>query len=199
MIRARATFGLVLAFFYALGVRAEPPAEGGSQPADPPSEGASRPLEVPTGGGFQLSGSAMTAGGGIEMTGGGFRAAGSFGGASTTEMTGGGFLVAPGVLAAQRMAQNDLSAAHAFPTPFIPSKGHSQITFTRLTAKVTIRVYTLSGELVKTLTKNSGASDEISWFPVANDQGQTVASGVYLYHVESGDGKTRIGKLMVIK
>lgn len=155
--------------------------------------------EYPSGGGFEVPNSGMTAAGGVEMSGGGFRAAGTFGGASATEMTGGGFLVAPGVLATQRAAANDLSATHAFPVPFIPSKGHSQITFTRLTAKVTIRIYTLSGELVKSIVKDSGASDEVSWFPVANEQGQTVASGVYLYHVESTDGKTRLGKLMVIK
>jgi hypothetical protein len=155
--------------------------------------------EFPTGGGFGLPSSGITAGGGVEMTGGGFRAAATFGGASVTSMKGGGFEVSPGLLVAQRPAQNDLSATHAFPTPFIPSKGHTHITFTRLTAKVTIRVYTLSGELVKTILKDSGASDEVSWFPVVNDQGQTIASGVYLYHVESTDGKTRVGKLMVIK
>lgn len=176
MERARAGLGL-LALALALSARAD----------------------YPAGGGYEVPNSGMTAAGGVEMNGGGFRAAGTFGGASATEMTGGGFLVAPGVLATQRAAANDLSATHAFPVPFIPSKGHTQITFTRLTAKVTIRVFTLSGELVKTILKDSGGSDEVSWFPVANDSGQTIASGVYLYHVESTDGKTRVGKLMVIK
>lgn len=176
MERARAGLGL-LALALALSARAE----------------------YPSGGGYEVPNSGMTAAGGVEMSGGSFRAAGTFGGASATEMRGGGFLVAPGVLATQRTAANDLSATHAFPVPFIPSKGHTQITFTRLTARVTIRVYTLSGELVKTILKDSGGSDEVSWFPVSNEQGQTIASGVYLYHVESSDGKTRVGKLMVVK
>ena len=106
---------------------------------------------------------------------------------------------APGIVAAQRTAQDDLSATHAFPVPFIPSKGHSQITFTRLTAKVTIRIYTIAGELVKTIVKDSGSSDEVSWVPVVNEAGRPVASGVYLYHVDSTDGKSYIGKIMVIK
>ncbi|TBR19278.1 T9SS type A sorting domain-containing protein [bacterium] len=155
--------------------------------------------DFPSGGGFEVPNSGMTGLGGAEMSGAGFRAAGTLGGASATSMSGGGFLVAPGILAAQRVAADDLSATHAFPTPFIPSKGHSQITFTRLTAKVTIRIYTISGELIRTLVKDSGASDEISWVPVVNDRGESVASGVYIYHVQSTDGKTRIGKLMVIK
>lgn len=155
--------------------------------------------DFPQGGGFAVKNSGMTSGGGVEMSGGTFRAAGTMGGPSTTKMAGGGFLVAPGVLLSQRPAQDDLSAMHAYPTPFIPSKGHSQITFTRLTARVTIRIYTISGELVRTLVKDSGASDEVSWVPVVSDRGESVASGVYIYHVESADGKDRIGKLMVIK
>lgn len=153
----------------------------------------------PEGGGYEVPGTAFTAAGGMEMTAGGYRAAGALGSAGAVKMSGGGFVVAPGVVAAQRMAQDDLSATHAFPVPFIPSKGHTQITFTRLTAKVTIRIYTISGELVKSIVKDSGASDEVSWAPVVNDRGQSLASGVYLYHVHSADGKTYIGKLMVIK
>lgn len=153
----------------------------------------------PSGDGYEVPSTLFTGAGGVEMGAGGFRAAGSLGGPSATKMEGGGFVVAPGVVSAQRMAQDDLSAAHVFPVPFIPSKGHTQITFTRLTAKVTIRIYTINGELVKTITKDSGASDEVSWVPVVNERGQSVASGVYLYHLHSADGKTRIGKLMVIK
>lgn len=153
----------------------------------------------PSGSGFEVPTSGMVSGGGVEMQGGAFRAAGSMGGAGVTLMRGGGFAVAPGILASQRPAQDDLNLAHAFPTPYIPSKGHREIVFTRLTAKVTIRIYTISGELVKTLLKDSGASDELAWQPVHNDSGAPVASGVYIYHVESTDGKTKIGKLMVIK
>lgn len=155
--------------------------------------------EYPSGGGFEVPSTNMTGAGGLAMSGGGFLAAGSLGGPSATKMTGGGFTVAPGIVAAQRTAQDDLSATHAFPVPFIPSKGHSQITFTRLTAKVTIRIYTIAGELVKTIIKDSGSSDEVSWFPVVNEAGRPIASGVYLYHVDSTDGKSYIGKIMVIK
>lgn len=153
----------------------------------------------PSGSGFEVPSSGMTSAGGVEMQGGAFRAAGSMGGSGATVMRGGGFLAAPGILVAQRTAQDDLNLAHAFPNPFIPSKGHREIVFTRLTAKVTIRIYTIAGELVKSIFKDSGASDEVSWLPVHNDSGQPVASGVYLFHVESTDGKTKIGKLMVIK
>ncbi|MBI2363087.1 MAG: T9SS type A sorting domain-containing protein [Elusimicrobia bacterium] len=139
------------------------------------------------------------AGGGVTATGGGYAAAGSMGGPSATKMTGGGFALSPGIVAAQRPAATDLSAAHAFPVPFIPTQGHDKIVFTALTPRVTIRVYTLSGELVKTLNKDSAASDRFPWTPVANEQGEPLASGVYLYHIQATDGKTASGKLMVIK
>lgn len=130
---------------------------------------------------------------------GGYAVTGSMGGPAATKMTGGGYAMSPGIVAAQKPAAADLSAAHAFPVPFIPSQGHDKITFTALTAHVTIRIYTLSGELVKTLTKDSGSTDRMPWIPVANDQGEPLASGVYLYHIQATDGKTASGKLMVIK
>ncbi|MBI5596961.1 MAG: T9SS type A sorting domain-containing protein [Elusimicrobia bacterium] len=153
----------------------------------------------PAGGGFHVPNSGMTSGGGVTATGGGYAAAGSMGGPSATKMSGGGFSLSPGIVASQRPAAEDLSAAHPYPVPFIPTQGHDKIIFTRLTARVTIRIYTLSGELVKTINKDSAVSDRMPWTPVANEQGEPLASGVYLYHIQSTDGKTASGKLMVIK
>jgi hypothetical protein len=83
--------------------------------------------------------------------------------------------------------------------PFIPSNGHREIVFTRLPAKVTIKIFTISGELVQEITKDSSGTDRASWFPVANRNGQPVASGVYIWVVEDNNEQTKIGKLMIIK
>ena len=83
-----------------------------------------------------------------------------------------------------------------FTQTYVNNNGN--ITFTNLTSKATIRVYTISGELVKTLDKNDGANDLV-WTPVANESGEGLASGVYLYCAESAGGPSKAGKLMVIK
>jgi len=67
-------------------------------------------------------------------------------------------------------------------------------------AKVNLRIYNLMGELVKTLVDNenrgSGRYEE-PW-SAENDKGSTVASGIYLVHIEVG-GKTATEKICVVK
>lgn len=93
-------------------------------------------------------------------------------------------------------AKGDLSGAHCYPVPFKPSAGHTKITFSALTGSARIRIYTLSGELVRTLSKADN-TDSIDW-DVRNTRGSAVDSGVYLYLIE-GAGKPKTGKLMVIR
>ena len=113
-------------------------------------------------------------------------------------MTGGALQLWPGVVASLTVATTDTSASHAFPTPFIPSQGHTMITFSALPAQVTIQIYTLSGHLVKTLSK-SDPSDRMDWKPVANEQGANLASGVYFFIVTQPGGTQKKGKLMIIR
>jgi hypothetical protein len=93
-------------------------------------------------------------------------------------------------------ARGDLSAAHCYPVPFKPSAGHARITFTALTGAAKIRIYTISGELVRTLSK-ADTSDSLEW-DVRNTRGSEVDSGVYIYLIE-GTGKPKTGKLMIIR
>jgi len=99
----------------------------------------------------------------------------------------------------------------AFPVPWRPhgpmagdSNGQTGtlaggITFTNLPSECTIRLYTIAGELVRTLHHSdlNGSIAQERW-DVRTDGGDAVASGVYLWRVESDvDGKN--GKLMVIR
>ena len=93
-------------------------------------------------------------------------------------------------------SKSDLSAAHAYPVPFKPSAGHTAITFTALTGTAKIRIYTISGELVRTLDK-SDTGEDLEW-DVRNAKGSPVDSGVYLYLIE-GAGMPKKGKLMIIR
>ncbi len=115
-----------------------------------------------------------------------------------TAMAGGAFQLWPGVVASVRVAASDTSAAHAFPTPFIPSQGHTKITFTELPSEVTIKIYTLSGRLVKTFVK-SDLLNSLVWSPVANEQGSALASGVYIFIISQPGTGQKKGKIMIIR
>lgn len=110
----------------------------------------------------------------------------------------GGFV--PGASPGKAPADN-LGEAHAFPVPFRPDKGHTKITFTKLTDVSRIRIYTISGELVKTIEKTDITSDEYVWTPVVNENNEELFSGVYIYYIDKeGDKKDhRSGKLVIIR
>lgn len=93
-------------------------------------------------------------------------------------------------------ADTDLNSAFAYPVPFIPSKGHTRITFKNLTRDAEVLIYTVSGELVVRLVK-SDLSDALEW-KVENGRGEKLASGVYVYIVKTVNSSKK-GKLMVIR
>ncbi|MGQ0645812.1 MAG: hypothetical protein ACT4O3_10035, partial [Elusimicrobiota bacterium] len=90
----------------------------------------------------------------------------------------------------------DLAAAYAFPVPFKPSLGHRQITFRHISSLATIRIYTVSGELVREL-KESDGDGELKW-DVTNQHGEPLASDVYLYLIENNEQK-KTGKLLIVR
>ena len=90
----------------------------------------------------------------------------------------------------------DLSDAYAYPVPFIPSRGDTEITFTNISPLCTIKMYTLNGELVRTIEHTSGATS-YSW-DVTNDRGDRLGSGVYLYLIKDAKNKKK-GKLIIIR
>lgn len=130
---------------------------------------------------------------------GGRRIVTAIGGSGIGRMEGGDFVLGPGVVGAVTPSAANLDGAHAFPVPYMPTRGHTAITFTGLPTRATVRIFTLSGELVKELVKNESASDRLAWSPVENERGQQIASGVYIFSIVSGDGQVKNGKLMVIK
>ncbi|MCK4532210.1 right-handed parallel beta-helix repeat-containing protein [bacterium] len=96
------------------------------------------------------------------------------------------------------MGANDtnLTSAYAFPVPFRAYQGHNQITFTGLSSQVTIKIFTISGELIVTLKEEDG-DGQLIW-DVKNKGGKRLASGVYIYYIEN-EREHKSGKLMIIK
>ena len=93
-------------------------------------------------------------------------------------------------------AAGNLAEAYAFPNPFIPSKGHTTITFVNISSDSKIKIFTLTGDLVKTISA-AGGTGQVSW-DVKNEQGENLASGLYYYIIESSQDAKK-GKLVIVR
>ncbi|MDX1740211.1 MAG: hypothetical protein R3178_02920, partial [Rhodothermales bacterium] len=85
------------------------------------------------------------------------------------------------------------------PNTFRTGRGERRIYFMQLPPECTIRIYTITGQLVQTLHHSSSIDDgQLAWDLVSKD-GMNIAYGVYIFHVEApGIGET-IGRFAVIK
>ncbi|MFH1564114.1 MAG: hypothetical protein ABIF11_11980 [Nitrospirota bacterium] len=63
----------------------------------------------------------------------------------------------------------------------------------RLTKKVTIKIFTIAGELVDTI-ENTNCNGQLSWTPPNN-----LASRIYIYLITNPQGEQVKGKLGIIK
>jgi hypothetical protein len=84
-----------------------------------------------------------------------------------------------------------------------PGDGTRILRFIRVPDKATVRIFTASGDLLRTLKANQyqnpgGVTGDVSW-DLKNEKGRVVVSGIYLYQVETEDGRTRKGKFVIIK
>ncbi|MBI4217716.1 MAG: Ig-like domain-containing protein [Elusimicrobia bacterium] len=93
---------------------------------------------------------------------------------------------------------NDVSQSYAYPVPFRPSQGHTKITFANLPSEGNIRIYTVDGELAKKIDFVATSGESKKEWDVKNDDGEEMASDVYLYVIESGSNQ-RKGKLVVVR
>lgn len=110
-----------------------------------------------------------------------------------------------------KLAQNKLGKISVVPNPYLGTakwerrnlnqtgRGERKINFINLPAECTIRIYNVSGDLVKKLVKDFSATNgSLSWNLVSED-GMDIAPGLYIYHVESPGLNDHIGKFAVIK
>jgi hypothetical protein len=84
-------------------------------------------------------------------------------------------------------------------TLFTTGRGDRRIEFTHLPAKCTVRIFNVAGKLVKTLVKDSNASDGSLAWDLISDDGMDIAYGLYVFHVEAPGIGDHIGKFAVIK
>ncbi len=109
---------------------------------------------------------------------------------------------------AQRASQ-ELDKIFVVPNPYVISsqfeipgnrtelRGDRVIQFRNLPVECTIRIYTITGELVRTLTKND-TNGFLNW-DVLSSESARIGFGVYIYQVETPVGGSKIGRLAIIK
>ena len=97
----------------------------------------------------------------------------------------------------------DLSLVHTVPDPYYVTNELEQTPFSKvlkfvnLPNQAIIRIYSVSGVLVEVLEHNDVFGGELTW-TVRNRNNQFVASGVYFFHVETPDGREKIGRFTVV-
>ncbi len=100
-------------------------------------------------------------------------------------------------------AKPDINEVLVVPNPFVIGEGFSlpgerdNLRFVNLPNPCTIRVYTVRGDLVKTISVPDGAGAIVSWDQVT-DYGQFVESGIYIFHVDYSGG-SKLGKFAIIR
>jgi hypothetical protein len=83
------------------------------------------------------------------------------------------------------------------PGPTALRRGEPTLQFRNLPPQCTIRIYTMVGELVDTIEKNN-ATSYAEW-RLLSYEGQRLAYGVYLYHVDVPGIGEKIGRFALIK
>jgi peptidoglycan/xylan/chitin deacetylase (PgdA/CDA1 family) len=89
-----------------------------------------------------------------------------------------------------------LDGARVFPNPWRADRhGGLPLTIDGLPARSAVSLFTVSGRRVRTLDVQGGAA---RW-DLADDSGERVASGLYLYLISDGEGRRRRGVVGVIR
>jgi len=103
-----------------------------------------------------------------------------------------------------KIAAESLNAVHTVPDPYyvtnaLEATANTKILkFVHLPAQAIIRIYSLSGILVQVITHNDPSGGGEQTWNLRNRNNQFVASGVYFYHVETPDNKTKVGRFTVV-
>ena len=93
-----------------------------------------------------------------------------------------------------------LGAATFEPQRFaVSGRGERRIEFRNLPQNCTIRIFTITGELVQTLYHNGTITQGFIAWDLRSKDNLEIAPGLYIYHVESKDLGSFIGKFAIIK
>ena len=110
------------------------------------------------------------------------------------------------------LAKSSLDDIAVVPNPYVATnvieprntierekRGYRRMYFDNLPAKCTIRIYTMTGELVRVLEHDSALDDGQEYWDLLTKDNMEVAYGLYFYHVDAPDIGEKIGKFAIIK
>jgi hypothetical protein len=98
----------------------------------------------------------------------------------------------------------DLGEIRVVPNPYLANASwdigptQRRLEFIHLPPECTIRIYTISGNLVRTLqhTADEGGTEV---YDLLTHEGRSLASGNYYYHVTTRDGRTHLGRFALVQ
>jgi hypothetical protein len=99
----------------------------------------------------------------------------------------------------------DLTQIRVVPNPYIATSAFEQsplqrqLQFINLPPECTIRIYTISGNLVRALEHTPDEGGTENYDLMTSDIDYRLASGNYYYHVTTPDGKTHLGRFAVVQ
>jgi len=97
-----------------------------------------------------------------------------------------------------------LARVHTVPDPYYVTNALELsattkiLRFVNLPSQAIIRIYSASGVLVNIVSHNDATGGGEATWNLRNRNNQFVASGVYFYHVETPDGREKIGRFTVV-
>ena len=100
-----------------------------------------------------------------------------------------------------KVVPNPYFAASAFETQntFNTGRGPREIQFRYLPNECIIRIYTISGELVRTINHSSPIESGTGRWDLLTKDNLAASYGVYVYHVEAKNIGEKIGKVAIVK
>jgi hypothetical protein len=108
-------------------------------------------------------------------------------------------------------AKADLDKIAVVPNPYVSTeiwepnlgygtgRGQRKIDFIHLPQRCTIRIYTMSGYLVKEIDHNAPAVDGAESWNLISKDGMDIAYGVYIFHIDAPGIGEQTGKFAIIK
>ena len=105
--------------------------------------------------------------------------------------------------AGRAVTKADLERVHTVPDPYYVTNDFEVTTeskiikFVNLPSQAIIRIYTVGGVLVDIIEHSSTTFGGSAEWNLRNRNEQVVASGVYFYHLESGDAR-RVGRFTIV-
>jgi hypothetical protein len=100
-----------------------------------------------------------------------------------------------------KVVPNPYFAASAFEgqNTFSSGRGPREIQFRYLPSECTVRIYSVAGELVKTIYHSSPLESGTGRWNLLTEDNLSAAYGVYIYHVDAPNIGQKIGKLAIVK